>query len=163
MRGILLLITAIGLALGDIRIKNCIETNFERGEEKEFLNGKVRIRKVYNQGMAFNVMDDQPETVKQLSCFMTTLLFIYYLLALFRKGNWTEKVALTLMNAGAWSNSYDRWIRGYVVDYVGFHTKSENFNRITFNIGDFFIIFGSVLALISSVLQGNRKENSDDS
>ena len=163
MAKILLLLSAIGLALADIKIKSFIESNFEKGEEKSILNGKVQIRKVYNQGMALNFMDNQPETVKKLSCVMTTLLFINYIIVLFRKGNRIEKLALTFTNAGAWSNTYDRWSRGYVIDYVGFKTKSEEFNRVTFNIADFFILFGSFLAMISSVLPSSRKENSDDS
>ena len=163
MTKIILLISAIGLALTDIGIKTFIESNFERGEERSILNGKVQIRKVYNQGMALNFMDHEPETVKELSCLLTIVLFIYYLIILFSKGNRTEKLALTFMNAGAWSNTCDRWLRGYVIDYVGFNTKSEKFNQVTFNIGDFFIMFGSVLALVSSVLPSSRKENSDDS
>ena len=160
---IILLITTVSLALADIGIKTFIESNFKRGEEKSILNGKVQIRKVYNQGMALNVMDDKPETVKEISCLMCVVLFFYYIVILFRKGHLVEKIALSFMNAGAWSNTYDRWLRGYVIDYVGFKTKSENFNRVTFNIGDFYIIFGSVLALISSILPSNRKENSNDS
>lgn len=51
------------------------------------------------------------------------------------------------MTAGAWSNTFDRWIRGYVIDYVGFKTKWEKITRITYNLGDFFPAAGAVLMM----------------
>ena len=152
MGKIILLLTTVVLAFVDIGIKTFIESNYRRGEEKGFLNNKVKIRKVYNQGAAFSLFEDQPEMVKKLSCYLTIDLFIYYVLALLRRGRPIEKVGLALINAGAWSNTFDRWLRGYVVDYVGFETKWDKFNRLTFNLGDFFIIKGAILMLVSSVL-----------
>ena len=152
MGKIIFLLTAVVLAFVDIGIKTFIESNYKRGEEKGIFNDKVKIRKVYNQGAAFSLFEDQPELVKKLSCYMSIDLFIYYVFTLFRKGRPLEKVGLTLINAGAWSNTFDRWLRGYVVDYVGFETKWDKFNRLTFNLGDFFIIKGMLLVLVASIL-----------
>jgi signal peptidase II len=105
-------------------------------------------------------LEDQPEMVKKMSCYFTIDLLIYYIFTLFRRGRFLEKVGLTLMNAGAWSNTFDRWLRGYVVDYVGFSTKWDKFNRLTFNIGDFLILKGSLLMLVSSMLP--RKQSVKD-
>jgi signal peptidase II len=152
MTKIIFLLTTVVLAFADIGIKTFIESNFKRGEEKSILKDKVKIRKVYNQGVAFSLLDDQPELVKKLSCYLTIDLFIYYVFTLFRKGRLLEKIGLALVNAGAWSNTFDRWLRGYVVDYVGFETKWDNFNRLTFNVGDFLIMKGSILIVVSSML-----------
>jgi signal peptidase II len=157
MTKIIFLLTTVVLAFIDIAIKTFIESNYIRGEEKSILRDKVKIRKVYNQGVAFSLLEEQPEMVKKLSCYFTIDLFVYYIFALFRKGRLLEKAGLALMNAGAWSNTFDRWLRGYVVDYVGFETKWDNFNRLTFNIGDFLIIKGSILMVVSSMLP--RKYN----
>jgi signal peptidase II len=159
MTKLLFLITTIVLAFTDIGIKTFIESNYKRGEEKSIFKDKVKIRKVYNQGAAFNLFDNEPEKVRKLSCYLSIDLFIYYVFTLFRRGRSLEKIGLTLMNAGAWSNTFDRWLRGYVVDYVGFNTKWNKFNRLTFNIGDFFIMKGAILMIISSMLPHGQRKN----
>ena len=35
------------------------------------------------------------------------------------------------MTAGAWSNTFDRWLRGYVIDYIGFENKNKKIEKIT--------------------------------
>jgi signal peptidase II len=160
MAKIIFLLTTIVLAFADIGIKTFIESNYKRGEEKSIFKDKVKIRKVYNQGVAFSLLEDQPELVKKMSCYLTIDLFIYYIFTLFRRGRLLEKTGLALMNAGAFSNTFDRWLRGYVVDYVGFDTKWDKFNQLTFNIGDFLILKGSILMVVSSMLP--RKQSVKD-
>ena len=63
------------------------------------------------------------------------------------------------MTAGAWSNTFDRWIRGYVIDYVGFKTRWEKITRITYNLGDFFRAAGAVLMMLSSVFHFKKRKN----
>jgi len=162
MGKLILLITSIVLAFADIGIKTFIESNYKRGEEKSILKDKIKIRKVYNQGAAFNIMENEPEMVKKLSCALSMDLFIYYVFTLLRRGRPLEKVGLTLVNAGAWSNTFDRWLRGYVVDYVGFNTKWDKLNRLTFNIGDFLIIKGVILMMVSSMLPHGHKTDKEN-
>ena len=162
MGKLVLLITSIVLACADIGIKTFIESNYKRGEEKSIFKDKVKIRKVYNQGAAFNIMENEPEVVKKLSGALSIDLFIYYVFTLLRRGRPLEKIGLTLINAGAWSNTFDRWLRGYVVDYVGFNTKWDQLNRLTFNIGDFFIMKGALLMVVSSMLPHGRKTDKED-
>jgi len=162
MGKLVFLITSLALAFADIGIKTFIESNYKRGEEKSILKDKVKIRKVYNQGAAFNIMENEPEMVKKLSGALSVDLFIYYVFTLLRRGRPLEKIGLTLINAGAWSNTFDRWLRGYVVDYVGFNTRWDKFNRLTFNIGDFFIMKGAILMVVSSMLPHGRKTDKED-
>ena len=63
------------------------------------------------------------------------------------------------MTAGAWSNTFDRWIRGYVIDYVGFKIRWEKITRITYNLGDFFLAAGAVLMMLSSVFHFKKRKN----
>ena len=44
------------------------------------------------------------------------------------------------MVAGAWSNTFDRWFRGHVIDYVGFQTKWKKVTEITYNLGDLSLV-----------------------
>lgn len=61
------------------------------------------------------------------------------------------------MTAGAWSNTFDRWFRGYVIDYVGFQTKWKKVTAITFNLADFLIGAGGVLVVLSAIFHKKRK------
>ena len=51
---------------------------------------------------------------------------------------------------GGLSNLYDRYTKHHVVDYVRFQTGPKWFQRIIFNVSDFFIFIGAVLAVIGS-------------
>ena len=74
-----------------------------------------------------------------------------------KKGSYLKKAGLSLGVAGAWSNTLDRWMRGYVVDYIGFQTSDEKLTKITYNLGDFFLAAGSILILLSEFLHNFKK------
>lgn len=147
------------LTLIDIALKSFVEGYMKRGEERSLCKGKVKIRKVYNKGVCLNLLEDEPEAVKVSSAFITVILTIYQLITLMRKKHYLKKAGLSLMTAGAWSNTFDRWIRGYVIDYVGFQTKWKKATEITYNLGDFFIVAGSVLMMLSSILHVKKRKN----
>ena len=71
---------------------------------------------------------------------------------LFRKGNALEKLSFSLVLGGAISNVYDRFVRKYVVDYVGFRSKWKKISDITFNLGDFGIFAGALGIILSALL-----------
>lgn len=55
-----------------------------------------------------------------------------------------------MLAGGGLSNLYDRYTKYHVVDYVRFQTGPKWFQRIIFNVSDFFIFIGAVLAVIGS-------------
>ena len=148
---LILLLMSFTMILGlvDIVIKFYVEGNIARGEKCEIMNGKVEIRKEYNEGFALNIMDERPQDVRVASAFTAVFLTIYQCLTLLRKKHFGRKLGLSLMVAGAWSNTFDRWVHKYVIDYIGFKTKSDKVNRLTFNLGDFYIILGGGFILLS--------------
>ena len=157
---ILVLISlTMSLALLDIAAKSYVEGYMTKGQERTFGQGKVILRKVYNKGFCFNLLEKEPEIVKISSAFMTFLVTIYQMITLLRKKHYLKKMGLSLMAAGAWSNTFDRWIRGYVIDYVGFRTKWKKITEITYNLGDFFIMAGCVFMMFSSLFHGKKKKN----
>lgn len=145
------------LTLTDIVMKSYVEGFMAKGEEHTICKGRVKLRKVYNKGMFLNLFDDKPGLVKILSAFVTILITIYQLITLLRRGNCLKKAGLSLMTAGAWSNTFDRWLRGYVIDYVGFRTKSKKAAEITYNFGDFFIMAGSMFMILASLFPSKKK------
>lgn len=153
--GILLLICiTLCLALIDITLKSCIENSMTKKEERTACGGKVVLRKVYNKGVCMNLLEDKPDVVKYTSAYVAVLLTIYQLVTLLRKGKWIKKAGLSLTAAGAWSNTFDRWVRGYVIDYIGLETKKKECSRLTFNLGDFFIGAGGILLVLSVLAEG---------
>ena len=51
------------------------------------------------------------------------------------------------MLGGAYSNTYDRLVRKYVVDYVSFRVPGR-LKKVIFNIGDFCIMIGALLCVL---------------
>ena len=47
------------------------------------------------------------------------------------------KTGLSLILGGAYSNTYDRLFRKYVVDYVSFEVRNPRLRNIVFNLSDF--------------------------
>lgn len=156
---LVLMSLTLSLALIDIAVKSYVEGYMRRGEERTACKGKVVIRKVYNKGMCLNLFEDEPEFVKVSSAVMTMLLTIYQCITLLRKKHYLKKAGLSLMAAGAWSNTFDRWIRGYVIDYVGFKAKREKATKITYNLGDFFIAAGAIFMILSSLFHIKKNKN----
>lgn len=62
------------------------------------------------------------------------------------------------MLGGAVGNTYDRFKRGYVVDYLSLKTKNKKLSDITFNLSDLALFAGAVLTVWSSLF-GKRDKN----
>ena len=137
---------AAGTLFGlDMAVKQYIEENVGETEEKSFCGTKGLIRKVYNKGFAFNSIDSEPDKVKKASLVTTVAIGLLTLAEAFREGHKMNKLALTLLSAGALSNTYDRIVRGKVVDYIGIRSEHRILGAVTANLADIYILAGSVL------------------
>ncbi|WEX09546.1 signal peptidase II [Chelativorans sp. AA-79] len=65
------------------------------------------------------------------------------------------RLGFALILGGAIGNLIDRAARGYVVDYVYFHTPVWSF--AIFNLADAFITIGAVLVILEEVLAYRRE------
>lgn len=74
-----------------------------------------------------------------------------------RKWFLTGTAGLTLISAGAWSNTFDRFARGYAADYIGFSIKNPKLGKITYNAGDFFIASGAVILAAEALFTAPEK------
>ena len=72
-------------------------------------------------------------------------------LLLARKGSAAQKIGFTMVLGGAVSNLYDRFKRGYVVDYFSFSVKG--IQKVVFNLGDMAVFLGSALFLIGEMTE----------
>ena len=126
-------------------VKQYIEENVSETEEKSFCGTKILIRKVYNKGFAFNSMDSEPDKVKKASVITTAAILLLTLAESLREGHKLNKTALTLLSAGALSNTYDRVVRGKVIDYIGVKSDHKILGDVTANLADIYILIGSLL------------------
>ena len=136
-----------GLFAVDEVLKSQVEEKLETGTEQR-LTEQIALRKVHNTGMSLNLLSEKPQLVKWLSAGITLIVSGAQVLLCQKKGHFFEKAGLTLTSAGAWSNTWDRWMRSYVVDYIGFRKVKEKFRHLTYNLGDFFIGTGCLLWLL---------------
>lgn len=129
-------------------IKQVREQNGVSGEKKPFLKGKLYLTKYHNYGAFLNLGQKRPEFVKGLSaglCLICTIVFVF---SMGTKGKTMLKTGLSILLGGAYSNTYDRLVRGYVVDYFGFQVKNERLRNIVFNISDFCIMIGALISVL---------------
>ena len=95
--------------------------------------------------------------MRTLSLVSASVLTGFYFLTLFRKKGFWMKKGLSLMTAGAWSNTVDRCAKGYVVDYVGFRCGNEKISAVTYNLGDFFLASGGVISAAAALFRPQRQ------
>lgn len=130
-------------------IKQNREVHGHMGERQPVFGGKLYLTKYHNYGAFLNMGDKRPWLIKAVSfglCLVCTAIFV---LTLGGKGKTLLKAALAILLGGAYSNTYDRMVRGYVVDYFGFNVKNKKIRNVVYNISDFCIVIGALLAVLS--------------
>ena len=100
-----------------------------------YFNNFLQIIYVENKGIAFNLLENK----KRLILISNFLLLSYILYLYFTSEN--SKIPLILIFSGGFGNFFDRFIRGYVIDYIYFNLKKFP----VFNLSDFYIIIGAIL------------------
>ena len=141
---------AISIFIIDLLIKNYIERTGKEGETKDLLGGRLILRKYHNKGAFLNVGQRKRGVMTVLSLVLTLGATTLFLATFTCRGSGMLKVGLAFLLGGAYSNTYDRLMRRYVVDYVSFPVKSKKIRNIVFNISDFCIMIGALLMVIGS-------------
>ena len=143
------LAAALGILGIDLGIKEYIERTRTEGIDEKKCKGAFIIRKYHNQGAFLNMGQSRQKLVMILSVLLTVGLTICYLVTLGHVGKNMLKWGLTLLLGGAYSNTYDRVRRKYVVDYLSFSVPWKRLRGIVFNIGDFCIMVGVLLCILA--------------
>lgn len=140
-----------GIFWGDFFLKNYIECHVEEREERQICRGKLLIRKHHNKGMMLNAGQQKRRLVAALSLALTVVVAVVFLLSLGHRGNHLLRLGLSLLLGGAFSNTYDRLRRGYVVDYLSFPVKWKGLRNVVFNISDFCIMIGALISALGAL------------
>ena len=141
---------AMTIFIIDLLIKNHVEHMATEGEEKPMLGGRLLLHKYHNRGAALNVGERRCGLVSVLSVVLTLGATALFLMTFTCRGSRLMKIGLALLLGGAYSNTYDRLVRKYVVDYVSFPVKNQKIRNIIFNISDFCIMLGALLMVIGN-------------
>lgn len=136
-------------------IKQTRENNGTEGEhlagvlKVPVLKDKIYLTKYHNEGAFLNLGSKHKEFVKGLSMGLCAVCFLMYVFSFGKKGKKLLRTGLAFLLGGAFSNTYDRMVRGYVVDYFGFEVKNDKLRGLVFNISDFCIMIGAMITVIA--------------
>ncbi len=131
----ILFLSLVGIFIIDQNIKMLFVDGFR------YYTDCIDLILVYNKGVAFSMLSFLDESLKYIQLVMVSgvLLYIIYM----------QKICYAfpagLMLGGAFSNIYDRFIHGGVVDMVYWHC---GFNFAVFNFADVMIDLAVVWILL---------------
>lgn len=158
MKKALYIAECAALAAADQALKSYVEQNMEQGEERP-IKGRFVLRSVRNKGMCLNLLQEKPKLVKRLSAAAALAVTVLQAASLLRKGRFLRRQGFALISAGAWSNTFDRWTKDGVVDYIGIKCGSERLSQITYNLADFYIFAGSAVLTAASFFPIRKRKN----
>ncbi len=141
---------AVAVFVLDLLIKNHVERTRVEGEEEAACGGRILLRRYHNKGAFLNAGERKRGLVAVLSLVLTLAATVLFLMTFSFRGNGMLRAGLALLLGGGYSNTYDRLVRKYVVDYVSFPVKNKKIRNIVFNISDFCIMIGALLMVIGS-------------
>lgn len=151
MTAIICVLIVPAVFFGDLWIKNRVEKYIlikGKSGDKELLGGRLLLRRYHNRGAMLGAGRKRGRAVTILSVTLTALTVPVFLFSLGRRGNRLLRTGLALLLGGAFSNTYDRLTRKYVVDYLSFGVRWKWLRSIVFNVSDFCIMIGALLAAL---------------
>ena len=145
------IMTLVSLFAADSAMKSWIEKTDTVSEiqESTVLQG-VAFKRYHNRGAMMNLGEERQQLVAVLSLVFSAFVTGIFAVTLGMKGKRLLKTGLALILGGAYSNTYDRLRRKYVVDYITF----PKISAVVFNLSDFGIMIGAVLLTISELSGG---------
>ena len=140
--------TLVSLFAADSAMKSWIEKTdtVSESQERAVFQG-VAFKRYHNRGAMMNIGEGQQHLVAQLSLVFSAFVTGIFTAVLGTKGKRMLKTGLALILGGAYSNTYDRLARKYVVDYVSFPVPGR-LGKVVFNVGDFCIMIGTLLCVL---------------
>ena len=139
------LVAIIGVILDQVT-KYVVVINFPNiGDTFPIWNGIFHFTYVQNTGAAFSFFQGGADWLKWLSLIVSFALMIYAFKTRLRLA---EQLGYGFILAGAFGNGIDRFLFGYVVDFLDFRW----INFPVFNVADMCINFGIAFLLYASFI-----------
>lgn len=144
-------LTILAIFTGELFLKNRVEFEFPDNSNQKTLHGAVILTKHHNHGAAFNTGEKRPQIIKWISVLLTVAATVLFVCSFGLAGRKIMKWGLSFLLGGAFSNTYDRLKRGYVVDYFRLNVPAKKVRNLIFNISDFCIMLGAALVALAEV------------
>ena len=96
----------------------------------------------YNSGVAFGFLDLGEKSVSNILTFVGFLITIYLFKLIKEESNHKKQFSLSIICGGAIGNIADRFMDGYVTDFL--HLKINDFSFFVFNFADASITIGAI-------------------
>jgi signal peptidase II len=138
-------IAALSAFFLDQLTKYWVVQTFALGQTLPLLPGIFHFTYVTNTGAAFSLLSGKVEWLRWLSLGVSLVLIA--IASLGPVLNLWDQLGYGLILGGAMGNGIDRFVLGYVVDFLDFRL----INFAVFNVADSFISIGIVCLLIASV------------
>ena len=119
--------------------------------------GLVDFRLVHNTGAAWGIFEGNPSALGVFSLVVCALLLAYFAWQR-NETNLVQTIGIGLIVAGGIGNVIDRFVQGYVTDFIEF----SFFDFPVFNVADIGVTCGFVLLFVGLALSW-REESKDES
>ena len=137
--------------------KNIVQAFLKIGEELTVIKNFFNITYINNYGAAWSLLNNKSTLLIIMSIIFA--IIIYRFIYLFEQ-NKRNNIAFGLLLGGIIGNLIDRWLFGYVRDFLDF--KIFSYHYPVFNIADIAVVVGALL-LIIAIIKGEDKLGKDSS
>jgi len=110
----------------------------------------------YNKGIAFSWLNFMDSNILMV-LIVTVIGFFIWLWSQLEKDRILSHLGFGFILAGAAGNLIDRFMLGYVVDFIQVHTQTWSF--AIFNLADSFIFVGAALIVLDEIRQARRNKS----
>lgn len=139
-----------GVFLLDFLMKSYMDKNYARKVQHPHFHKAIILEKYYNTGAALNLLAQKPKILRFLQTFILLAVGTAYYFILRHSKRPIAKTGIALLFGGGMSNLFDRYTKGHVIDYFRINIGPKWLRRIIFNISDFCIFIGALLATLGT-------------
>ena len=122
------------------------------GDTIPIIDNFFNLTYVQNRGVAFGLFQGKIDIVSILAIVAIGLI-LFYFCKNFKKISFLERIAYTMIFAGAVGNMIDRLFRGFVIDMLDF----RGIWSFIFNFADVWINIGVILIIIEHLIFNRKK------
>jgi signal peptidase II len=118
------------------------------------------LTRLHNEGAAFGILAGAGGWQRWFFLVLAgaiSVAIVFWLRSMPARGQEWLAIGIALILGGAVGNAWDRFIDGYVVDYLHFHWDDAYFPA--FNIADIGITTGAIMLIIDAILDGRRRKS----
>lgn len=119
--------------------------------------GLVDIRLVHNTGGAWGIFSDSTFGLGVFSLIVCLAITVFFF-ATIKQASVIQTIALALIVAGGIGNAIDRFVQGFVIDFIEF----SFFDFPVFNVADIGVTCGFALLVISMFVMVRAGGSEDD-